>query len=406
MLGRILFAEADYHLQQIVAQTLTTEQVETVCAGDGLAALCLLNETSPDVLIADIALPDKNGYELCRYVREEPEFRSMPVVLLDSHFDSINQSLASSVGADVYLSQPFEPGHLIEIVCKLLGSRQETSDEESAPAVIPASSQQMTLPKSYDPAEPETLHNADEMVMVGQSSEGETTTSTPEAGLPRPQRGRSLISWTVLAGAVIAALGLVILERTQVSSIPANGKQSSTSEPAQQAPVAIEEQKFQTLAGKEGPGNKSTPDNKSTVEASPSEANESLKSDSQAKGAEEVQTNQPGGFSRKTVEPNTEVRREASRPESPSVARRDGSPDAINNQHHAPVTRPRSVKSGRSNTMSSHLRRSGQEIKQAGKHIGSGAKHFGESGGDAAQWAGRKVGRGAKAIGRALKKIF
>src|ERR1044072_349519 len=123
MSTRILLADSDSILQQTLASRMTAEQIQTVCAGDGNAALCLLNETIPDLLIAGIALPDKNGYSLCRYAREEPEFQSMPVVLLDSHFDASNQSRAYKSGANMYMSKPLEPSELIRVVRSLLESK-------------------------------------------------------------------------------------------------------------------------------------------------------------------------------------------------------------------------------------------------------------------------------------------
>jgi DNA-binding response OmpR family regulator len=221
MSARILLAEGEHSIEQTVAQSLTTEQIETVCADDGWSALCLLNETSPDVLIAEIALPNKSGYELCRYVREEPEFQSMPVVLIDDHFDPLNQDLASSVGANVYLSKPFEPSQLIEIVRKLLGSRQESYDEELASAMLPASSQQSPLLQSHGSAEVNAVRNADWILPARQPSGAQTgTDSLPEPVPTHPRRGSYVVLWAVLAGAILAALALAILERNHVSNAP------------------------------------------------------------------------------------------------------------------------------------------------------------------------------------------
>src|SRR5437868_1114655 len=128
MPSKVLLAGSD-RMHRQMANTFDAGKIHTVSAADGYAALCLLNETTPDVLIAEIGLPDKDGYALCRYIRQEPEFQSLPVILLDSRFDAFNQNLAYSVGADVYLSQPFQPDELIDIIYKLLESRAASADE-------------------------------------------------------------------------------------------------------------------------------------------------------------------------------------------------------------------------------------------------------------------------------------
>src|SRR5436853_152649 len=135
MPSKVLLAGSDRMLQQM-ANTFDAGQIHTVSANDGYEALCLLNETTPDVLIAEIALSGKDGYALCLYIRQEPEFQSLPVILLDDRFDSSNRSLAFTVGADVYLNQPFQPDELIDIVYKLLESK--AADDEKSPS-IPAS---------------------------------------------------------------------------------------------------------------------------------------------------------------------------------------------------------------------------------------------------------------------------
>jgi twitching motility two-component system response regulator PilH len=414
MLSRILLAEGDHNIQQIVEQTLSAEQVETVCAGDGLAALCLLNETSPDVLIADIGLPDKSGYDLCRYVREEPEFRSMPVVLLDNHFDSFNQSLASNVGADAYLSKPFEPSELAEIVRKLIESRKETGDERSASAVVPALHHQSPLFEAYGSAEPRAAHNGDEILTARRSSNRQTmTNSLPETVTPHSRKGNYFLLCAVLVGAILAGIGLAILERAQRSN---HARQSSASEPAKNDPAkneaaedeasAVEGQRFAAASQEEAA---------SKIDAgiaTPSEVTDALTPVSHDEVAEAAQTSAPASAIRASEEPKAETRqepetrREAVRKDSPTVALRNNSQGVSDDQRNISMTRPRIVRAGRSNTISGHLKRSGQEMKKAGSHFGSGAKHFGESGGQAAGWAGKKVGRGAKAIGRAFKKIF
>src|SRR5436853_1056219 len=194
MPSKVLLAGSDRMLQQM-ANTFDAGQIHTVSANDGYEALCLLNETTPDVLIAEIALSGKDGYALCLYIRQEPEFQSLPVILLDDQFDSSNRSLAFTVGADVYLSQPFQPDELIDIIYKLLESKE--ADDEKSPSV-PASAtpwQEAARPQSSQPA-------VDEQAV---------TFMPPPSPLGRPSH---LLFWVVGLAAVLAGISLAVLLRT------------------------------------------------------------------------------------------------------------------------------------------------------------------------------------------------
>lgn len=379
MSSRVLLVEDDYNFQQGVAHTLADEQIETVCTGDSRDALFLLNEASPDVLIAKIGLPDKNGYELCRYVREEPEFQSLPVVLLDSHFDSFNQSAALSVGADVYLSKPFEPGELVEIVRKLLDEKKV--DEGGA---VSARAQAPIPPLRLTP-----------------DAQAAMTNAMPEAAPAHQLKGRSLVFPAALAGVALVAIGLAVLERTHTSPDATTRKAGAASELSQSVEPPIEAQQFAEDARKEW-----TTD-LNAEQAAPPGGSDTLNAGDDGKAANASQAAPSSSSIKEASEKSPEVRREPGGQDSYSAAdARKRSAVVDNNQTYASPSGSRSVRPIRPTTLRGHLRRSGVEMKEAGKHLGSGAKHFGQSGGQAAEWAGKKMSLGAKAVGRALKRIF
>src|SRR4051812_7082590 len=138
MSSRVLLAVADPQLRRAATEALNAVRIQNMSADDGISAFNLLKALPPDVLVAEIALPGKDGYALCQYVRQEPTLRSVPVVLLDSHFDAINRKIASRAGATIYLSQPFTSSELVEVVQRLLENKGEVTDDAPVPVEIAA----------------------------------------------------------------------------------------------------------------------------------------------------------------------------------------------------------------------------------------------------------------------------
>src|SRR5215216_1146156 len=100
----------------IVAQ----EKIEVIKVSNGDLATWLINQINPDLVIADVSLPDKSGYELCQYIKDDERLSHIPVVLLywpDKIFD---HAKANAARADAYLAKPFESQTLIETAQRLL----------------------------------------------------------------------------------------------------------------------------------------------------------------------------------------------------------------------------------------------------------------------------------------------
>ena len=389
MSTRVLLAESDHILRQTVAHTLAAEKIQTVCADDGNAALYLLNETTPDLLIVEIALPDKNGFALCQYVRQEPEFQSLPVILLDSHFDNFNQNMAYNLSANTYLSKPIEMSELIEIVRRLLESKREARDGESASGGVAATRQRLPRQESY---------NSEVSNKGRESYEPQAIpTSLPEARLSNSRKHSFIVFCCLAVATILVAVGLAVWERARTSSIPTTQQQSSATEPSHD--VAAEEPWIETTPRRETPITHAgaTP---------PSEENVPPNVVRQSAGVALAQTGPPDSLKEQPPASVADTTRPAPRQDSPSVAAAKDSPGVSNVQPYTPVARPRRTSSGRSTTIGGHLKRSGREMKEAGEHFGSGAKHLGKSGGKAAAWAGKKVGRGVGRMAGALKKIF
>jgi CheY-like chemotaxis protein len=400
MSTRILLAGGDYNFQQTVARMLKDEQIETVCAGDGRDALCLLNEIGPDLLIAECVLHGKNGYELCQYIREEPELQSLPIILLDNQFDAFNQNMANVVGADVYLSNPFAASELVGIVHRLLENGAETDNERSGSVGLVGMNQLSALSGLHGSVEPDVSNSERQPVTTYHLSDEQAVTTVSPAVLPEVRKGKSIMLWLILAGVLLAILGLAILDRKDTSINSAKQKQALISEVAKGDASIMDVQPSGKVLLEQGSAN-------IMAEGAATPAGDGLlNAVSKVEDEKVVQTSPTDGSTGATGDRKAEKMQGESRQNSSTDLPRKDLSDASTGETSTRLTRPRSVSSIRPNTISSHFRRSGREMKQAGKHLGSGAKHFAQGGGKATVYAGKKVGQGAKRIGNAFKKIF
>lgn len=116
----ILLADDSPTIRKLVTQTFADGDFDVVSVSNGDAAIKALEEKKPSVVLADIYMPGKNGYEVCKYVRNHPQMRTTPVVLLVGAFDAFDENTAKQSGATANITKPFEPGSLIELVMSVL----------------------------------------------------------------------------------------------------------------------------------------------------------------------------------------------------------------------------------------------------------------------------------------------
>jgi CheY-like chemotaxis protein len=125
----ILLADDSPTIRRLVTQTFAGGKLNIVEASNGEAAIKALDEVRPDIVLADIYMPGKNGYEVCAFVRKHETLHDIPVVLLVGAFDAFDENIARQSGATANITKPFEPGALIDLVKSLLPPEKE--DEEA-----------------------------------------------------------------------------------------------------------------------------------------------------------------------------------------------------------------------------------------------------------------------------------
>lgn len=128
---KLLLADDSITIQKVVNLTFADEGFEVISVGDGNSAIDKLREDSPDLVLADVNMPGLNGYEICEKIKENN--RDMPVILLVGSFEPFDEDEAKRVGADDYLTKPFQSiSHLVSKVTNLLNlEKQDSVDGEN-----------------------------------------------------------------------------------------------------------------------------------------------------------------------------------------------------------------------------------------------------------------------------------
>src|SRR5947208_5370498 len=127
----ILLADDSPTIRRLVTQTFAGANFRIAEVSNGEAAIKKLDELQPSIVLADIYMPGKNGYEVCKYIRNHETLAEIPVVLLVGAFDAFDEQVAKDSGATANITKPFEPGALIDLVNSLL------PPDESEPEPIP-----------------------------------------------------------------------------------------------------------------------------------------------------------------------------------------------------------------------------------------------------------------------------
>jgi CheY-like chemotaxis protein len=130
MAKTILLADDSITIQKIVNLTFSGEGIEVVTVGNGDAAIKKVHEIAPDLVLADIFMPGKNGYEVCEYIKGQAEVQRIPVILLVGAFEPFDNNEAARVKADGHLTKPFEIKVLISAVNSLISAAEEEKTED------------------------------------------------------------------------------------------------------------------------------------------------------------------------------------------------------------------------------------------------------------------------------------
>jgi DNA-binding response OmpR family regulator len=121
MTKRILIVDDEPNIVISLEYLMKREGFAVETAGDGEAALKVMAERAPDLVILDVMLPKMNGFEVCQQIRASPEWRGMRILMLTARGRDREIAKGLGLGADAYVSKPFSTSDLVAQVKQLLG---------------------------------------------------------------------------------------------------------------------------------------------------------------------------------------------------------------------------------------------------------------------------------------------
>jgi CheY-like chemotaxis protein len=156
---KLLLADDSVTIQRVIELTFADEQIQVIAVGDGQEAVQRIESERPDVILADVGMPRRDGYEVAAHVKRTPHLQHIPVVLLTGAFEPIDEARARAVGCDGVLVKPFEPQMVINRVKDLLAGRRPASlwregAAPASPAAQPASAPSAEPPPLEPQAKP------------------------------------------------------------------------------------------------------------------------------------------------------------------------------------------------------------------------------------------------------------
>lgn len=111
----VLLIDDDINVQNLVKYSLEQESFKVCISSNGKDGLREAQSACPNVIILDIMVPDMSGFDVCRELKGNPEFESIPIIMLSARAQMKDKEKAFELGADHFITKPFDPLKLVEI---------------------------------------------------------------------------------------------------------------------------------------------------------------------------------------------------------------------------------------------------------------------------------------------------
>ena len=119
--ARLLVVDDEKALVETLTVRLEANDYEVLKAYDGQEALDKAKEEKPDLIILDLMLPRIDGYKVCRMLKFDEKYKSIPIIMFTARAQESDRKMGAEVGADAYVTKPFEPKELLAKIEELLG---------------------------------------------------------------------------------------------------------------------------------------------------------------------------------------------------------------------------------------------------------------------------------------------
>ncbi len=129
---KILIVDDEEDLAFSLARRLTAAGYEVICAEDGIEGLRRAQTERPDLILLDLMLPKMDGYKVCRLLKFDERFRHIPIIMVSARSQNEDIDLGRQMGAECYMTKPFDAGELLERIEGLLRAAAQNTSESLA----------------------------------------------------------------------------------------------------------------------------------------------------------------------------------------------------------------------------------------------------------------------------------
>ncbi|HYB97863.1 MAG TPA: response regulator [Candidatus Limnocylindrales bacterium] len=112
----VVIIDDEPNIRETVAFILEAEGVEVATAADGISGLAVVRRVRPKVILVDVMMPRMDGYEVCRAVRQDPNLLGTYLIILTAKGQKSDETRALEMGADLYLSKPFDDEVVLNVI--------------------------------------------------------------------------------------------------------------------------------------------------------------------------------------------------------------------------------------------------------------------------------------------------
>src|SRR3954470_21957227 len=130
----VLVADDSLTIRKVIGMIFATEDFQITTVDNGLDAISRTRELRPDLVLADVMMPGKSGYEVCEALKSDPSTQGIPVLLLAGTFEAFDENRARAARADDHITKPFESNALLEKVRALTGGAPSRPAAAAPPA--------------------------------------------------------------------------------------------------------------------------------------------------------------------------------------------------------------------------------------------------------------------------------
>jgi CheY-like chemotaxis protein len=193
----ILLADDSLTIQKVVELTFADTEYEVVAVSSGDELMQRLPEARPDLVICDVIMPGRDGYDVCQEIKSSSEYLHLPVILLTGTFEPFDRDRAIAVGCSEIITKPFEAKKLVDAVERLAATpaappptaadTQSIGPDDLAHPVDEAEFEETEISGEYGPGEAAAEDTAEEAVVAPPEFEMEGEPATPEPAVEPPQ---------------------------------------------------------------------------------------------------------------------------------------------------------------------------------------------------------------------------